>query len=242
MIERWQHSGSAPVHATVLHGVVAAEEASIAVEAAGAPEASKPPPATTKRPPSRLAGRVAWLAAMVTVGVFLGLLVILGLKFIDGPVSSTQSKSLTKLQAAAVASPAVNTLSSMYVELKYPGVFDQMGRSKGGSHTLEAYVLSSRNHYTRQIAVDVGELASNNLEDDSSYKYRLITPDLYTRSKVTVAGEAGVVMVKADSGERTLFLPHKGKLLTVSLTSDNPAKDNLEEYLKTILESVRWRQ
>lgn len=252
MIERWKVDASTtvhpaiPVHATVLHGETGPQipyddiPDETAMKDAKRGQASLPTP---KKPIKSLwGGRVAWLLAMVTVGVFLGLLIVTLLKFIDGPVVATEGKTLAQLQATPAVSPSLNLWDGQYAELKYPGIFDQIGHVKGSVNSLESYMLSSRGSYARQIAIDVGKLPSNNVEDDSSYKYRSINPALYSPQTITLSGEPVIVMVKADKSERTLFWPHKGMLLTVSLTSDNPAKDNLESYLAQIQPTVRWRQ
>ncbi|HEY6736428.1 MAG TPA: hypothetical protein VI322_01800 [Candidatus Saccharimonadia bacterium] len=244
----------APVHATALYGeTVSAAEGDASVAAvmappaaeAGVAEAAEAKPAAEARPKRRGAkwgGRVAWLMAMMTVGVLLGILIILGLKFVDGPVSSAQTLKLAQLQASNAPVPAVNTLGGQFVELKYPGVFDQLGRSKGSVHALEAYVLSSRTSYGRQIAIEVSALPSNLLDDDSSFKFRSISSDKYTPVKTTLMGEAATIFVKPDKSERTLFWAHKGREIAVSLTTDNPGKDDLESYLQTILPTIHWRQ
>jgi hypothetical protein len=235
MIERWTADGQltaepAP-HARELHGAPGVEETVQAM------------PVETPRPSGRgWGGRIAWLIALVTVGVLLGLAIITVLKFVDGPVSSKPGVTAAKILASPSASPTASMWAGKYAELKYPGVFDQLGHASGSARTLEAYNLSSRGSYERQISINVSQLPSGSLDDDSSYAFRRNQPSVYTKEVVTLKGEPVVKISKTDKTEIGLFWVHGGKLLIVMATTSNPSKDNLSAYLAQIQPTIHWRQ
>jgi hypothetical protein len=196
------------------------------------------PPAKKKR---SWGGRIAWLGAMIGMGAVLGLVIALGLKFVDGPVSSKMQTNLKALEATPTPLAASSVLSGINFEFAYPGVFDQVGNVKNDASSLEQYNISSKRQYSRLIAVNVRPLASGKLDDDSSYKFRLINPKDYRSSNDSVGSESVGLMTKNDSTEQTLFWPHKGKILTISIASIDP-KDNVISYMNMIKPSLRWRQ
>jgi hypothetical protein len=227
-----------PQHAARLHdgGVPAKEDA--AVGAAAGPAVAEPAPSVRKKP--RWGGRVAWLVSMTAIGGVLGVLIVMGMKFIDGPVVVKPETSLKVLQASATPKPSVSELAGLYVDLVYPGVFDQVGQVKNDAQALEQFNISSKSDYSRTIAVSVRKLPSNNVNDDSGYRFRLINPQDYTQKVDKLNGEVALVMAKTDKTERTLFWAHKQMILAVSITSNNP-HDDLEAFMATIESKLRWR-
>jgi hypothetical protein len=242
MIRRWTADGklSAEVapHATTLHGAHSLVQAYDGMEA-GAQIGPEP---AEKRKKRGWGGRVAWLVALVTVGVLLGLAVITVLKFVDGPVSSKPGVTAAKMVAVPSAAPTASMWAGKYAELKYPGVFNQLGHASGSARTLEAYNLSSRGNYERQVSINVSQLPSGSLDDDSSYAFRRNQPSAYTKEVLTLKGEPVVKMTKTDKTEIGLFWVHDRKLLMVMATTSNPSKDNLGAYLAQIQPTIHWRQ
>ena len=222
-----------PAHATSLHGVgqVAAAEEQAA------------PKARVKASESRIGRRVAWVMAMVGVGVVVGLLIVAFLKFVDGPTEGKVSDTLLDQARAATAQKprAPNLLSGLAIEFQYPGIFDTVGQVRTDVHATEQYNIGSKSDYGRMIAVSVRTLPSGNLEDDSSYRFRQIKTSEYTPITQKVAAEPVVLMTKVGKQEETLFWAHQGRELTVSITSANP-KDDVVQIMKTITSTVRWRK
>lgn len=240
------HGGPAPAEAG--NGVapvgVAEEVTGTAVADAMAPAAAADPVVAELKParkPSKWGPRVAWTLSMTAIGAIVGVVIVLGMKFIDGPVEATQSgPTLAKAQAAATPAPESALLGGLTFELSYPGVFDQVGTVKNGPHAIEQYNIGSKASYSRLIAVSVMDLPSNNPEDDSSFRYRQTTPQTYTSGNLTVHGEPAAMFTKNDRTERTFFWAHKGRLLTVSITSSDP-HDDIEAYMALIVKTARWK-
>lgn len=221
--------------ASVLHGVTSE------VVAPAEPERGILDTADEAKAPARRGSRTAWTVSMIVMGLLVGGVAVVMLKFVNGPVSATAAVA-TPTPAARVASAKTgsNLLGGEYFEMTYPGVFDQVGQQKKDTVALEQYMLSSKGDPRRSVAISVRTLESNNLGDDSSYKLRLIHPQDYKLSQEKMAGETVAVMLKTDNTEATLFWAHQGKVLAISATTSNPS-DSVEEYIKAIKPTVRWR-
>ncbi len=211
----------------------------------GAVEAVEPAPAArvASEPvkPRHSKGKwVAWTLAMVGVGGAVGAVIILGLKFIDGPVvTKPDDPVLSKSQAATVATPEVNQLAGLYVTFNYPGVFDQMSQAKGDANTLEQYMLSSKSGFSRSIASSVRKLPTGIANDDSGYRFRKLNPQDYEEQVTKLAGETVNVLTKKDHTENTLFWAHQNMILSVSITSNDP-HDDLVDFMRTVESKLRW--
>jgi hypothetical protein len=70
---------------------------------------------------------------------------------------------------------------------------------------------------------------------------RTIHPELYAASTIKRGAEQIVVMTKKDHTEVTAFWVHGDRDLNIALTSTDP-KDNLTEFMDTIIPSIRWKQ
>lgn len=233
-------SATAPaLHATALHG------ASVAVASGEAADSALPAAPALQVDASRRqrsTGRwVAWLMAMVAVGVGLGLVIVMVLKFVDGPVETHPANSAAKMLTTPTPSANVNELSGISMSFQYPGVFDQLTQLKNDAHSVEQYNISSRSSYQRLIAASVRTLPSNVLDDDSNYRIRRLNPQEYSLKNETLQGEKVAIMSKTDKTEVTLFWTHKGQILSVAITSNNP-KDDIVGYMNVIKASARWKQ
>jgi hypothetical protein len=162
--------------------------------------------------------RVAWLISLVVVGGMVGAAIVFMMKFLNGPVEAQ----------------AINIL------MTYPGEFDQVSRVKTDQQSLEQYNLGSKSNFRHMIAVDVRPL-NGVMSDDASYRIRQIHPEDYKQSVDVIGGEPVALMTKTNGQEVTLFWAHGGKyLLTVSLTTSD-TRDNLQNWMKIIKTSLRWR-
>lgn len=184
-----------------------------------------------------------WLAGMVVIGLVFGGAIVAILRFVNGPVSANAQQAMASLRpsVAPSATPSkLNTLGGVAVEFSYPGMFDAVAQIKTDAQAIEQYTIGSKANYKHQITVDVRPLASGSLADDASYRVRLNDPGTYTPTPVQLRGEPGVVMIKADHSEQTLFWAHQNKLLTLAVTSSDPA-DKVADILSAIEATIRWR-
>jgi hypothetical protein len=244
MIERMQQPGGAPyagqLHAANSKPVLATVSKDEGPTSMTIPSAIEEATAAPHKRSSKVGGRVAWTLAMSAIGVVVAAVIILGMKFIDGPVSGAGGVTLAQAEATSTPTPLASMLAGLYFELTYPGAFDQVSTLKNDTVSLEQYDISNKAQFQRLIAVSVRPLASGQLTDDSSFRFRQINPADYTQTALTLHGEPVVIIVKADHSEQTLFWAHKQKILTVSITSSNP-KDSIPAYMKEIESTVRWR-
>lgn len=191
---------------------------------------------------SRKAHWAAWTAAMVTMGVVLGLVIVGILKFVNDPAEAV-TKSLAKEQASTSPTPykpPTNLLGGVNVNLSYPGVFDQINQAKNSAHALEQYMLSSKGNYRHTIGVEVNPLPAGGLSEDADYRVRLLHAQDYHEAQEHMGDDLVSVMTKVDKSEQTMFWVHGDKVLSVAITSTDP-HDDIPAFLATIKASVRWR-
>jgi lipopolysaccharide export LptBFGC system permease protein LptF len=229
-------------HASGLHGARVAHVPDEVMQPEGGPgaeavETEAAPDEAEKRPGSRF----AWLVALAVVGALIGLVIVVFMKFVNGPVSATATTTLAEVKATAAPKPTTNQLAGLYFDMVYPGIFDQVGRLQNDTHSLEQYNISSKKDYRRTMAVSVRDLEANLLDNDSSYKFRKINPKDYKEHTDKLGGEPVAVMAKLDNTEVTLFWPHQGKILTISITSSNP-NDVLADFMTAVEPTLRWRK
>lgn len=181
-----------------------------------------------------------WVSALVVMGVLVGVAIIAVLKFLNGPVEAKpDAQTLNQMKASVVPTPVTQVLAGQTVEFSYPGVFDQVRKMQ--DTTLDSYYIASKSEPGRTIAVAVVALPSNRIDDDSGYKFRLLHKESYKESREKLGGEEVVIMTKNDNTEQTLFWPHKGKSLNISITSTAP-RDKVSEFMNVIKPTIRWRQ
>jgi hypothetical protein len=213
-------------HANVLHGVTADPIENIVEQEM---LAAKP----------RHGHRAGWTLSMIVMGVLVGILVIVFLRFVNGPVQANALAATPSPNTVLVPKTGTSQLAGLYFDMTYPGIFDQVKQLKNDSRALEQYIISSRADYRRSMAVAVHPLEANLLDNDSNYKFRKIHPETYKERTDTLVGEPVVIMSKVDNTEETLFWPHQSRIWTVSLTSSNP-NDTLKEFMTAIEPNLRW--
>ncbi|HVQ43384.1 MAG TPA: hypothetical protein VMT30_00235 [Candidatus Saccharimonadia bacterium] len=224
-------------HAAQLHGVSPQE---VVAEVAG--DGREPGEAERPRRRGR-AHMAAWLSSLVVVGALAGGVVVGVMRLVDGPVEA-QAKVLGQVQteAAPTATPAdTNVLAGLIISFTYPGMFDQVSQSKSDAQVLEQYTIGSKTNYRHRVAVEVRPLPSGQLADDASWRVREIHAADYRASAEVVGGETVKFMTKTDGHEQTLFWPHGGKNLTISITSTDP-HDDISAIMALIKGSLRWKQ
>jgi hypothetical protein len=181
-----------------------------------------------------------WAMVIVVGGVF-GLGIVFLFRFANGgaesgPIAVEGIEAIKKsIQPTAAALP---TLTGHFVSFSYPQVFDSVKTMSNLPTTAERFSIGSKSNYRRSIMVTV-ENKTATYDEDSGYKYRSMNPSLYHSESVKLSGGTGVVMIKNDNTERTLYWARGGKLVMVSVTSTN-AGDALQSYIAVIAGSIRW--
>lgn len=108
----------------------------------------------------------------------------------------------------------------------------------------EQYVFSKVDPSTassRSLSVSVRPLTTTTLADEAGYKLRKDNPSTYKPSIQHISGEKVDVFTKTNEGnEQTAFWVHKGKLLSMSLSSTYTSASSLQAELTNILQSVVW--
>ncbi len=182
----------------------------------------------------------AWMFTLAFIGTGFGLAIVVLLWFVNGAVGTTNT--LAAAQKSVTPKPvSPNLLSGIDIEMSYPGIFDQVSHVNNDSNALEQYNLGSNSDYRRAIGISVHPLPSNNLTEDSSYRFRMNSTDTYRETRSSIGKESVSLMTKIDRTEQSLFWLHKGKLLIVAVTSTNP-KDDVTAIMATIQPTIRWRQ
>jgi hypothetical protein len=226
--------------ASALHGEsvvdVKAEAVAEVVQALGL-ELEKP----AKAADDRRGRRPAWLMAMITIGVAVGIIAIVFIKFVNGPVSSGAIASTpTPTTRPAAVKSGLSELSGINFDMSYPAAFDQISSMKPDPQMVEQYYISSKAEYSRSLAVSVREWAAGVADEDASYRFRALHPDVYTERRDKMNGLPLILMFKKDKTEATMFWAHNGKLLTVAVVSTKPT-DSVEDFMKVIESNIRWK-
>lgn len=181
-----------------------------------------------------------WITFAV-VGVIFGVVVVAIMKFINGPVTAGPSVSaqIEQDKQSAQPTPDAPSLMGLKVAFSYPSALSDVERVRNAAG-IEQYLLRTRGDGASvQIAVEVDNLPSGQLTDDSSYQFRTLKSADYTRTSIKMAGEPAVLMTKQDNTERTIFWVHKGLELTISGTTSGAVQE-MTGYMDTITKSLRW--
>lgn len=183
---------------------------------------------------------VAIILACAVIGVVIGGAIVGFLKFVNSPVTAKASADpLEAAREAAGPTTSTNLFKGKQITLQYPSSFNAV--NEYNSSTLDSYMISSKTQEQTTLALAVVPLKSMLLEDDSSYKYRLVHPELYTSRQMQLGGEKAVLMTKTDKTEATLFWAHKDMDLNLSLTSSDP-KLSPVDVMNQIAPTIRWVQ
>ena len=175
-------------------------------------------------------------------GIIVGLIVCGGIwvfHFIDGPVAAGAAMiDPNKSDKAAVAHPRF--LQGTEMELYYPEQFDLLSRLSNDKTALEQYNLGNSSKRQQTIAISVHPLDGGNLNDDSSWRSRILDSSHYVSNKEQLGTETVSFMTKTDNTEKTLFWPHKGRLLIIAITTNDP-NDDLPAMFVLLKPTIKWR-
>lgn len=186
--------------------------------------------------------RAGWIAAMVIMGVCIGLLAVGIIKFMNAPSEAAIKPSLNGVPPATASpvAPATELLAGLDVSFSYPGIFNQVTRVKNDPSATEQYDIGSKSNYRRLITVEVTPLENGDLTNNSSYRVRQIHPDTYKQSTEQIGGGPVVFMTNVNGQEQVMFWVHKSELLMVAATSSDP-DDKVVNFIATIKGSVKWK-
>jgi hypothetical protein len=185
--------------------------------------------------------KVGILVTLGVVGIAFGLGIVFLIHLTStadqrGPDAEAGPKAMK--QKIAPTPAALPSLVGQFISFSYPQVFDAVKNLGNWPTSVERYSIGSAGNYRRSIIVTV-EKNTPNFEDDSGYKYRSLNPSLYHSQAVKTLAGQGMVMIKNDNTERTLFLIHGAKMAVISVTSTNSG-DDLLQYVGVIANTVRW--
>jgi hypothetical protein len=189
----------------------------------------------------RLVVAVCLLAAMVFI-----------IRIVSAPVTGHTTKidvSLAKKQPTS--SPRIDTqpsaVTNTYYTLNLPvGYHVQTGASTPVGVLSNQVITKPGALGSLIINIAVKALPDGGLENDSSYRLRLLQTDRFSTTSQTYRGETVHVSNDSQSAAVAAFWPHHGYLATIGISSslDNPAADdNAEELsaLKVLLDAWRWQ-
>lgn len=108
--------------------------------------------------------------------------------------------------------------------------------------TTELYSLNrfSPNTGSMRIGITVRDLSRGSLLEDSAYRHRLINPNEYQASEVTLPQYPAKKMEKTDGTEITYFIPGEKAYAIIAVTSTNPGTDFAKEVTE-LVNSFVWR-
>lgn len=183
----------------------------------------------------------AYFAKSGASGAVFGFIICAGIwlfHFMNNPVTAGAAMIVPNQVDAVVVKP--RTLQGLNFELKYPGAFDLTSRLSNDKLALEQYNIGQSTKKQFTMAISVHPLESGLLNDDSNWRIRSLDKATYITNNEQLQNESVGIMTKADKTEKTLFWVHKGRLLIVSL-STNDSNEDLPSMLAIIKPTIRWR-
>jgi hypothetical protein len=237
--EETEDLGRLVMHAAELHGVSSKEVVDTVLDHDTGYEDDEYLDEELDEVPRKWWGPGVWITFVFVGGIFgLGIAGLIWLSHMaTGPSASS---GVTAFNASVAPKPLSNqTFLSPSLVFSYPGEFNTMSTEANWPNTTERYMIGSSGDYRRSISVMI-ESNAPMLTSDSGYQFRSEANSGYTPQNVTVSGSSAVVMVKGDNTERTLYWEHAGMLVVMSVVSTN-GTDNVEQYMDTIVSSLRWR-
>ncbi len=136
--------------------------------------------------------------------------------------------------------PASQQLDGIYISFAYNGIYE-LKKQPSTPNDVEMYYLTANTNYEKHLAVDVSRLPGGSLDNYVSYTARDSRKDVYTKQDITVDGGPATEFVKNDTTERTVFVPHGDKVLTLSFVSASVLDDSQSE-VNSLLSSFHWKQ
>lgn len=119
---------------------------------------------------------------------------------------------------------------------------EQSTKPQPNDTQLESHTFLSTTMNGGVLVATVSKLPSNNPGDDASYYARTQDPKKYAAKTVVVQNEQVFIFTSNDGQQlqQTAYWPHKGMMLTFSLTGvANDVQSSTSEYLGMV-ESITW--
>ncbi len=175
-------------------------------------------------------------------GIALGIIISGGMflyKLVDSP-SVAGAAMVDPSKADKIAAPHPRFLQGIEVQFNYPEQFDLLSHIAPNTNATEQYNLGNSSKPLQGVAIGVHRLESGKLEDDPNYRIRILDKAKYSSNNEQLQNESVAVLTKLDRTEKTLFWSHKGKLLIIAISTNNP-NDDLPAMLNLIKPTIRWR-
>ena len=118
-----------------------------------------------------------------------------------------------------------------FLSFEYPDNYEKTGKDDdlwlyGRLGTAESFTLLCR---------DFGE----NINEDSGVKMRQVKTQEYDEENIKIAGVEGLLFIKKDQSERTVFILRNKKLISLSMISRSNGGEAEEKFQK-IIDSWQW--
>jgi flagellar basal body-associated protein FliL len=137
------------------------------------------------------------------------------------------------------------SVENVYVSFTYPRAMSVYTAVQKQSYpTLAAYEYSYKDIRTWLMTVSVNQLLSNSLQADSSYNFRLLNPNIYQHSTVTINNKTYQVMTDTTftGFNEVAFSLHDGMSGDISLLgNDSLGTTYLQKTFNMVLASFTWR-
>jgi hypothetical protein len=165
------------------------------------------------------------------------------IKALGEPAKGAVAKSPDS-NPAVTAAPRSTTeipVVGKHIKFSYLDSYRSLPTSAVVPPQLEIFDFITKKSPFSEIALNVGQLTSQNLSDDGSYNMRARAPDKYKLEQWTVNGQTIPVFAALD-GEysKAAFIKHNGMLLTVTLTGQGDETQMRADQMK-MLNSLGWR-
>lgn len=121
-----------------------------------------------------------------------------------------------------------------YISFTYPAQYKPVNAKLTGNY-LEVAGFYGTNATGKSISVGV---LKESISDDTGIKLRRSQPAKYSEQPRNQTGTV-LFVSNTDGSETTAFVPHEGKVATISITA--PAGWDLSGDMQTILGSIKWK-
>lgn len=172
----------------------------------------------------------------VAVAAVAGLAAWLAWRAVSGPAVG-KINSVNSAADLGDKQPGWSLLQGKRFQVEYQSGYSSRPTGVPGE---DHYFFVTNAAVSKHLAIAVDSMGSHSLEDEPSYKARLIDTANYKLEKRQIAGISVPVMVKQDGLEQTAFLVRGSTLATIALVAPN-ANDDLTNELNHMLSTWHWQ-
>lgn len=175
-----------------------------------------------------------WLIVIIVI-ILGGSLIWLGLKTLNTPAVGI----VKNIPAASKAGqqPTWITLSGKQFNTMY--LSNYVLKQNNGTNSGDSFFYVADGLVTKHLAVAVSSMGSHSLDDEPSYKLRVLHPETYHLDMRVIAGQKVPVMIRLDNTEQVAFLVNGSKLGTIALVTGDPADPPVDE-INHMIGSWTW--